>query len=86
MSGSGNHLSTLHRIGKHATGKCDKCGLPENVRHVLLECSGYEHERQTLIAAAEKAKLAFNISNVTSATLCKVLFKYLKETGLMERI
>ena len=78
--------ATLHRIGKHVTGNCDRCGLPENVKHVLLECRGYERERQKLIAAVEKAKLPFNINILTSSALCKALFSYLKETSLLERM
>ena len=77
---------TLHRIGKHDTGNCDKCGLFEDVKHVLLECDGYQRERQKLIEAAVKAKLAFNMSILTSAILRKALFRYLKETRLMERL
>ncbi len=35
----------LHRIGKHENGNCDKCGLTENVEHVLIKCEAYERER-----------------------------------------
>ena len=77
---------SLYRIGKHATGNCDKCGMVENVKHVLLDCKEYEQERQKVIAAADKAKMPFNICSVTSSVLFKVVIKYLKETGLMERM
>lgn len=33
--------STLHKIGKHPTGKCRICDHPESVQHVLVECKGY---------------------------------------------
>jgi len=41
---------SLYKIGKHDTGKCDKCGELETVQHILLECAAYEWERQQLIA------------------------------------
>ena len=57
------HSNTLYKMGKN--GNCGKC----------LECRGYEHERQKLIA-----KLPFNISVIISS----VSFNCLKETSLME--
>jgi len=40
---------SLHRIGKHENGSCDKCGHPETVKHILLECVAYSRERRELI-------------------------------------
>lgn len=28
----------LHQINRHATGLCDKCGVPETVQHYVMEC------------------------------------------------
>jgi len=40
---------SLHKIGKHESGNCDKCGYPETVKHILLECVAYRRERLELI-------------------------------------
>ncbi len=32
-------------IGKHDSGQCNKCGLPETVEHVIINCLAYERER-----------------------------------------
>ena len=37
----------LFLIGKHDTGLCE-CGQPETVKHVFLQCSNYNAERQRL--------------------------------------
>ncbi len=42
-----NH--SLYKIGKHESGKCDKCGEFETVMHILFECPAYERERFQLI-------------------------------------
>ncbi len=41
-----NH--SLYKIGKHESGKCDKCGEFETVMH-SFECPAYERERFQLI-------------------------------------
>ncbi len=46
----------LHRIGKHENGNCDKCGLTENVEHVLIKCEAYERERFQLSQALRYLK------------------------------
>ncbi len=42
-----NH--SLYKIGKHESGKCDKCGPLETVMHIIFECSAYERERVQLM-------------------------------------
>lgn len=80
--------STLHRTGKHPTGKCRKCDHPESVQHVLMECKGYERERRELKAALEKEKVSFTVGNMLqrSGNIRRYVTKYLRETGLMDRI
>ena len=29
----------LNIIGKHATGKCSRCNVPETIKHFILQCS-----------------------------------------------
>lgn len=35
---------SLHKIGKHENGNCDKCGQQETVEHILKYVA-YERER-----------------------------------------
>ena len=37
-----------HRIGKHPTGLCEACKVPESVQHFLLLCPNYSHFRTVL--------------------------------------
>ncbi len=49
--------STLHIMGKHPTGFCDQCQIPETVEHVLINCSKYELQRMDMIKDMEKIEL-----------------------------
>lgn len=40
---------SLFKIGKHNTGFCSKCGIPETVEHALLKCAHYNEEGSQLI-------------------------------------
>ncbi len=42
-------LNSLCKIGKHESGKCDKCGPLETVMHIIFECSAHERERVQLM-------------------------------------
>ncbi len=35
----------LHRMGKHETGKCDKCGHAESIERVLIVCEMHMKEK-----------------------------------------
>lgn len=80
--------STLHKIGKHPTGKCRMCDHPESVKHVLMECKGYERERRELKTALQREKVSFSIENILqrSESIRRCVNKYLRETGLMDKI
>ncbi len=41
-------------MGKHPTGFCDQCQIPETVEHVLINCSKYELQRMDMIKDMEK--------------------------------
>lgn len=41
-------LKSLQMTGKHESGQCHHCGLPETVEHVLIHCRAYERERLQL--------------------------------------
>ena len=82
--------STLHSIGKHPTGKCRLCDHPESVQHVLMECKGYERERERreLKAALQREKVSFMVGNMLqgSGKIRRYVSKFLRETGLMDRV
>ncbi len=44
-----NH--SLYKIGKHESGLCVICDLPETVEHILIKCKGYDNERLQLTEA-----------------------------------
>ena len=80
--------STLHRISKHPTGKCRWCDQKESVQHVLMECKEYEKERRELKLALQREKVSFTVGNMMqgSGKIRRCVRKYLRETGLMDRV
>ncbi len=45
--GRSNLNKSLQVIGKHESGQCNHCGLPETVEHVLINSRAYERERES---------------------------------------
>ena len=45
--------SYLHQIGKHPTGLCNTCHVPETVKHYILEC----RQNKTLLQDLQKIRL-----------------------------
>ncbi len=82
---------TLHLISKHPTGLCEKCGQSETVEHVIINCKGYDEEREVLreeVWKNEGKELTLkNIldSDIGNSTV-NVLFQFLNNTGLMKRM
>ena len=37
---------TINLIGKKNTDKCERCGVKENVEHILMQCLKYSSERE----------------------------------------
>ena len=72
---------TMNLIGKHRTGLCEGCQVEETVEHVLMNCSGYGMERESM-----KNQLRENILSLMKRNCIKVLFGFLRETGLYGRI
>ncbi len=54
--------STLYKMGKHDTGRCEFCGQEESVEHVILYCQKYETERRILMQNVEKIKMPFKLN------------------------
>lgn len=80
--------SMLQRIGKHPTGKCRSCEQSESVQHFLMECKEYERKRRELRAALQKESVSFTVENMLqrSGNIRRHVYKYLRETGLMNRV
>ncbi len=70
--------------------KCDKCGELETV--ILIECSAYERERFQLIQelgwlGVDNISLKVLLGNgLRQSRVHEILFKYLKNTGTIDRI
>ena len=81
----------LFILGKHDTGLCF-CGRPETVKHVFLECSQYNAERQRLfIQMAEAGAQVFSISSLfghceNHQSISRAVLQFLRETGLYRKI
>ncbi len=82
--------STLYKMGKHDTGRCEFCGQEESVEHVILYFQKYETERRILMQNLEKIKMQFKLRDILqndSRNECySFIFQYLKITNLWERI
>jgi ribonuclease HI len=63
-SGYLNHF--LHGIKQHPDGKCDRCGIKEDVKHFLLECDGFKSERKDLMETLEVMGFNVPICNMDS--------------------
>ncbi len=70
----------------------DKCGEFETVMHILFECPAYERERFQLIQelgwlGVDKISLKLLLGNGSrQSRVNEILFKYLKNTGTIDRI
>ena len=81
---------SLHKIGKHPTGKCQHCYQPETVEHVLVNCSEYNAQRDHLFQTLSKAEHTnFSLSGLlgkTAGNAYHSIIKFLREIGVVERI
>ncbi len=79
--------SGLHIIGKHQTGVCTNCGVIENVKHILLDCTQYTRERENMKRAVKKDLTMENLLSIKSTqSTVRAVITFLKETQLASRI
>lgn len=68
---------------------CEFCGQKE-IEHVITQCWKYEEERRLLIQNLSKIKIQLSLEDMLqngSGDKCyQILFQYLRETNLIERI
>lgn len=81
---------SLYKIGKHETGKCEKCGYPETVNHILLECTAYNRERLELVQALkDRGVRNYSLKEILEGTnyiIHEKLYISLKDTELVKKI
>lgn len=85
---------TLFLLGKRNSEKCENCGVKENVEHVILHCILFELERQIFQDRVQEAGREWNLMGVLGTEgeekgiriTRKTLFKFLKDTGLVNRM
>ena len=82
--------SSLFKIAKHESGRCDYCEQQETVQHIIMHCQRFEIEREQLICSLRRESVCFDIINILqkeSGNKCyKLLSQYLKQTKFLERI
>ena len=61
----------LHKMGKHPTGLCDQCNVPETVTHFLLEC---------------KSNLAQAIQSYAATSTCSTIADLLQDRKVQDII
>lgn len=83
---------SLFIIEKRESENCDKCGLSETVEHVVTHCTEYNRERINFTEALRY--VGINTLSVNSifqnaqkeTRVYSALMRYLRETGLINRI
>ncbi|XP_041928461.1 uncharacterized protein LOC121693224 [Alosa sapidissima] len=82
--------NSLHVVNKHPTGKCEFCGMREDVDHVLLKCLRFSRQREKLKREVNTAKKAFSLDTLLgeprSGNITSAVITFIKETQLANRI
>lgn len=82
-------------IGMASSTHCDACGVEETIEHVFCRCPQYLTQRRVLTAAITRLdNRPFTIETVlrhrslssASQKATKAILRYLKDTGLHERL
>ena len=81
---------TLQLMGKHDTGLCEECQEEETVEHAMMNCRMYEREREIMVEELTSEGVEITFKNIISAAEKNVgrgtVFRYIRETGLWDRI
>ena len=81
---------TLQVVGKHEDGLCEDCLVDETIEHVLMECSNYEIERESLRSKmrelGEQEITVKSLLRLENRKKMRVLSEFLRATGLCDRI
>lgn len=85
---------TLFLMGKRNSENCENCGVKENVEHVILYCTLNEVERRVFKDKVQETGREWNLVGILGLEgegeeiriTRKALFKFLKDSGLWNRI
>jgi hypothetical protein len=68
----------LRRVGRHTTGLCETCRVPETVEHYLMSCRDSKI-REIIQGMCKKEKVEVSRNNVfQSNTILDAIYKYIK--------
>src|SRR6218665_262907 len=72
----------LHLWGKHASGNCDGCGVPETIRHFLLECPAQVGLQDDLARRCARNNWPFDLRTTLCQLSClDIVYKWLVVSG-----
>ena len=82
---------TLQLMGKHPTGLCENCQEEESAEHAFMHCSLYQAEREIMF---EELREVGTVEVTFKKIICAAennagrgtVFRFIKETGLWDRI
>ncbi|KAL0962941.1 hypothetical protein UPYG_G00347410, partial [Umbra pygmaea] len=81
---------TLFIMNKHVDGRCEYCNSQETIEHVVMYCPKYHRARQRLVIQLGENQMTLHLHDILqkgSGEICfKILFSFLKITGLIKRI
>ncbi|KAM7282239.1 uncharacterized protein ISCGN_025621 [Ixodes scapularis] len=90
-TGSARTGQLLHRWKKRDTDTCSKCGVTEDLNHMLDDCQKFEEERKTFSAELRKHKFVIQDTaqlifpsgtRATRKLLQRLFLNFLRATGL----
>ena len=80
----------MHVVGKHQDGLCEECLEDETVEHVLMSCSKYDSERETMEnkmrELGEQEITLKSLLRMDNRKHLRVLTEFLRVTGVFDRI
>jgi len=72
----------LHLWGRHASGNCDGCGVPETIRHFLLECPAQVGLQDDLARKCARNNWPFDLRTTLCQPSClDIVYKWLVVSG-----
>lgn len=81
---------TLQLIGKHNSGNCETCNVPETVEPVLMMCREFIRERRLMKSkiedSGESCTIKYILSKNSDRRVIKYMFQFLRHTGIIYRI
>ena len=71
--------SGLYKIGRHVSGLCDNCQVPETTEHFLLYCNSTESLQSQLRKIFEKLEVEMNLTSILTVHEAQdIIVRYIK--------